>query len=382
LEIICFSHLRWDFVYQRPQHLLSRFAQRGTVHFWEEPIYEAIAAPDLRKRKSASGVHLLTPILPQGASEEESIAFQRSLLDTYVAESEIQDFAAWYYTPMALRFSGHLAPTTVVYDCMDELSAFQGAPPALIQEEQRLFACADVVFAGGASLFESKRKQHRNIHLLPSSIDHQHFAAARTAMMDPEDQAKIPHPRVGFYGVLDERLDRDLLQQIAALRPDYHFVLLGPLAKISEHDLPHSSNLHYLGMKSYGELPAYLGNWDVAMLPFALNASTKYISPTKTPEYLAGGKPVVSTAIQDVVSPYAEKNLVSIGRTASQFAEAIDRALDPPDGTWRKRVDAHLAENSWDKTFEKMWSAIRETMRPETNAPQQSTTPTGVQLNV
>lgn len=315
--------------------------------------------PELNVTQTPEGVHVVTPILPHGLTEEESIHAQRELLDQYIGAQKVQEFVAWYYTPMALRFSDHLSPSVIVYDCMDELSAFQGAPPALIDEERRLFERADVVFAGGSSLYESKKTQHSNAHLFPSSIDYAHFAAARSKPQDPADQASIPHPRIGFYGVLDERLDRDLLREVAALRPHWHFVLIGPVVKIREADLPRAGNLHYLGQKSYAELPAYLGNWDVAMLPFARNASTRFISPTKTPEYLAGGRPVVSTPITDVVKPYGEMKLVFIGETADDFVSAIEQALQNKDGTWLKRVDAFLAESSWDKTFEGMWKEIQ-----------------------
>jgi glycosyltransferase involved in cell wall biosynthesis len=255
-------------------------------------------------------------------------------------------------------FSEHPRPAAVVYDCMDELSAFQGAPPELIGWERCLLAKADVLFVGGASLYASKRIQHGNAYLFPSSIDYEHFAAARQAQVDPDDQAAIPHPRIGFYGVLDERLDQELLREVAAARPAWHFVLIGPVVKIRDKELPRAVNLHYLGLKNYAELPRYLANWDVAMLPFARNASTKFISPTKTPEYLAAGKPVVSTPIQDVVKPYEEMGLVRIGANADEFAEAIRQSLQPPDAGWLERVNEFLQGNSWDKTFEGMWKEI------------------------
>jgi glycosyltransferase involved in cell wall biosynthesis len=251
-----------------------------------------------------------------------------------------------------------LKPSLTVYDCMDELSAFQGAPPEMLDMEQRLFERANVVFAGGNSLFESKRLQHPNVHLFPSSIDQAHFACARQEMEDPEDQKSIPHPRIGFYGVLDERLDTPLLKKLAALHPDWHIVLLGPLVKIQEEDLPRADNLHYLGSKSYSDLPRYLAGWDVAILPFARNASTRFISPTKTPEYLAAGKPVVSTPIQDVVHPYGEMGLVRIASTAEEFAEAIIASLRPKDPSQRRRVDEFLADMSWSKTFNGMLKEI------------------------
>lgn len=322
-------------------------------------MFESRENPELRVTQTSEGVRVLTPILPEGFTEERNVDAQRALLDDYLRTHGVENFVAWYYTPMALRFSDHLSPSAVVYDCMDELSAFQGAPPTLIDEERRLFDRADVVFVGGASLFAAKKTQHANAHLFPSSIDYPHFATARTSPQDPADQAAIPHPRIGFYGVLDERLDRDLLREIASLYPHWHFVLIGPVVKIREADLPRADNLHYLGHKTYQELPAYLGNWDVAMLPFARNASTRFISPTKTPEYLAGGRPVVSTPIADVMKPYGEMGLVLVGASVDEFANAIQQALDNGDDKWLKRVDAYLAENSWDKTFEAMWREIQ-----------------------
>lgn len=337
---------------------MSQWGAMSPVHFFEEPRFVDTDSTTLSISEEAPGVHILTPLLPQGIHPAEAVEAQRQLLNAYIVERGISRYISWYYTPMALPFSSHLEPSTVVYDCMDELSAFQGAPPEMLPLEQHLFALADVVFAGGRCLYESKRLQHPNVHLFPSSIDKNHFARARQPMCDSDDQQMIPHPRVGFYGVLDERLDTDLLMQLAALRPEWHFVLLGPIVKIREEDLPRSSNLHYLGAKSYADLPQYLANWDVAMLPFARNASTRFISPTKTPEYLAAGKPVVSTPIQDVVHPYGDMGLVRIASTAQQFADAIEASLSPRDPAHDRRVDEFLAGMSWSKTFSGMLKEI------------------------
>ncbi len=356
--VLCFSHLRWNFVYQRPQHLLTRFNAQGEVHFWEEPVLQEREAPLLQREVSAEGVRVLTPLLPHGLSTEQALAAQRSMLDAYLVETKLQSFVSWYYTPMALAFSAHLTPEVTVYDCMDELSAFQGAPAALLEMERRLFAVADVVFAGGASLYASKKKQHANVHLFASSIDRDHFAGARRTQQDPADQRNIAHPRIGFFGVLDERLDRALLREAASLRPDWQFVLVGPVVKIREDELPHAANIHYLGQKSYADLPQYLANWDVAMLPFAQNASTRFISPTKTPEYLAAGKPVVSTPIRDVVRPYGDLGLVRIVATPDEFVKALDGAQASADATWLAAVDKFLAGTSWVKTFEGMQREI------------------------
>jgi glycosyltransferase involved in cell wall biosynthesis len=336
---------------------------------WEEPVFEDTKTATLARSETPEGVRVLTPMLPHGTNDQEAVAIQRELLDAYFSEQSIDNFIAWYYTPMALRFSDHLAPEVTVYDCMDELSAFQGAPPELIAQEQRLYERANVVFAGGASLYASKKTQHSNVHLFPSSIDRRHFAAAREKQQDPADQSSIGRPRIGFFGVLDERLDRDLLRQVAEQHPEWHFVMIGPVVKIADSDLPRAANIHYLGQKSYAELPQYLANWDVAMLPFARNAATRYISPTKTPEYLAAGKPVVSTPIRDVVKPYGEMGLVRIGENAQEFGDAIQQSLSDRREGWLERVDDFLANTSWDKTFEGMW---KETLRAMSLSPVSS----------
>ena len=366
-DVLCFSHLRWDFVFQRPQHLLSRAAQSGRVFYVEEPLFEAVAKPFLRTRVVDGGVVVAQPILPWTLHEQTDppaaiVQAQRDLVHELIGVERLQHYVCWYYTPIALAFTADLLPDATVYDCMDELSAFRGAPPEMLEREEELLRRADVVFTGGASLYDSKKHRHGNAYLFASSVDVAHFAQARTAQADPDDQRSIPHPRVGFYGVLDERLDLDLLRELAALRPWVQFVVVGPLAKLGEADLPRAANLHYLGPKSYTELPRYLAGWDAAMLPFARNESTRYISPTKTPEYLAAYRQVVSTPIRDVVTPYGDSGLVAIAASAAEFAEALDAALQPPSAAWLQAVDAALATNSWQQTWEGMQRNIQAVM--------------------
>ena len=360
-DLICLSHLRWDFVYQRPQHLLARCVQDRRVFFVEEPFFDTDGQAWLAMSRRDSGVWVVVPRLPIGLSQEATIALQKQLLDELLITCSIRDYLFWYYTPMALAFTDHLQPLAIVYDCMDELSAFQGAPPALRQRESELFQKADLVFTGGQSLYEVKRHQHPHVYAFPSSIDAPHFAQARQAIAEPLDQVSIPHPRLGFYGVIDERMDIDLLKGIADARPDWHLVLIGPIVKIDPATLPQRSNIHYLGGKSYSELPDYLSGWDVTLLPFARNESTRFISPTKTPEYLAAGKPVVSTSIRDVVRPYGELGLVQIADAPSEFVAAVETALQiaRQDSAWLDRVDAFLAQNSWDKTWASMNHLIK-----------------------
>jgi len=357
-DLVCLSHLRWDFVYQRPQHLLSRCARERRVFFIEEPVFdETVARLDLSPRDG--GVWVAVPHLPGGLGEEAVSAALQALVDDLFVEREIEQYILWYYTPMALPFTRHLQPLAVVYDCMDELSAFRGAPPALRDREAELFRRADLVFTGGQSLYEVKRDQHPNVQAFPSSIDAPHFAKARQIKQDPADQVDIPRPRCGFFGVLDERLDIDLLAGLAEARPDWHFVMIGPVVKIDPAELPRRENIHYLGGKSYQELPAYIAGWNVALLLFARNESTRFISPTKTPEYLAAGKPVVSTSIRDVVRPYGQAGLVQIADTVDDFAAAIGAAMNEDAAARLLQVDAFLAQNSWDRTWARMSRLIQ-----------------------
>ena len=364
-RLICFSHLRWDFVFQRPQHLMTRFGATAPVVYWEEPVDAASDAPSLAIRDAGSGVTVVTPALPSSLQGMARTEMLRTLLNGFLAEHP-GPLVRWYYTPMMLAFSAHLAADCTVYDCMDELANFRFAPPDLIQLERELLDAADVVFTGGYSLYEAKRERHRNIHPFPSSVDSAHFAIARDAAEDPADQRDLPGPRLGFYGVIDERMDLALLATLADARPDWSIVLVGPVVKIDPADLPRRPNLHYLGGKSYAELPLYLGGWDVALMPFAINDSTRFISPTKTPEYLAGGRPVVSTPIVDVVRHYGELEAVRIAASPEAFVAECDAALalSRDDGAWRNEVETALAELSWDNVHAQMSALIAAVVAP------------------
>ena len=365
--MVCFSHLRWHFVVQRPQHLVGRCARTRRVFFFEEPIFDAAGEAYASIESVGSSVHLVVPHLHASQRGSEP-GVLRTLLDDVIAAQGVRADILWYYTPMALRFSEHLQAPVVVYDCMDELSGFAGAPPELGEAERALLRRADVVFTGGRSLYEAKRHLHANIYPFPSSVDVPHFAQALTdGQVDPPDQALVPHPRIGFFGVLDERLDLELLAGVADRRPDWHLVMLGPVVKIDPASLPRLENIHYLGQKTYAELPRYLAGWDVAMLPFARNEATRYISPTKTPEYLAGGRPVVSTSITDVVHPYGDLGLARIADEPGEFVSAVEAAL-AEDGVQRQRsADRLLATMSWDATWMAMTVQIEKFLRKDSH---------------
>lgn len=353
--LLCFSHLRWDFVFQRPQHLMTRLARRWPVVFWEEP--EVGGEQPMLMVREEGAVRVATPRLPTGLDETATQEALASLLDGFLA-AEPPVAIRWYYTPMMLAFSISNAAACTVYDCMDELSAFRFAPPQLLALEEELLGLADLVFTGGHSLYEAKRARHPDVRPFPSSVDVAHFARAR-------DRAPGlgSVPRLGFYGVIDERMDLDLVARLADAQPDWQIEMVGPVVKIDPADLPRRPNLHYLGARSYDELPATVAGWDVALMPFAINEATRFISPTKTPEYLAAGRPVVSTPIIDVARHYGTIAGVRIADGPSRFIQACDEALALARGVdtaWRDEADALLGAGSWDDTAAAMIAAIDE----------------------
>ena len=366
-DLFCLSHLRWNFVFQRPQHLMTRFAADRRVYFLEEAITDT-GRPSLRSSR-ANGVCVLTPQVPASLDSSDSDKLVRRMLRRFLDKEGVVEPVVWFYTPMMLPLADDITPAAVVYDCMDELSAFKFASPALGERERTLMQRADLVFTGGQSLYEAKKSKHRSVHAFPSSVDTAHFRRARDAQQDPTDQAPIGRPRIGYCGVIDERMDLALLRDVAALRPDWNLVMVGPVVKLEDDDLPRASNIHYLGMKGYEELPAYLAGWEVAMLPFARNDATRFISPTKTPEYLAAGRPVVSTSVRDVVRPYGEQGLVRIADAPADFVEAIAAALR--DGTLPQAAELFVAKLSWDRTWADMNALIESVARRSASTPSE-----------
>jgi UDP-galactopyranose mutase len=366
-DLVCLSHLRWDFMYQRPQHLMSRSACERRVFFVEEPVFGA-TAPRLDISSRDCGVVVVVPHLPSGLDEAEvAVAQQSLLLDELFLAHNISDYILWYYTPMALAFTWHLEPLATVYDCMDELSASKSAPQNFKQREAELLACADVVFASGLSLYEAKRPLHANVHLFPDGVDAAHFRKARLRPAEPADQIAIPRPRLGFHGIIDERVDLSLLAGIADARPDWSLVMIGPAVNVDPAELPQRPNIYYLGAKDYRSLPSYLAGWDVATAPYARNESTRYCSPTKVLEYLAAGVPTISTSNRDVAHPFGQQDLVKVADSPAEFFVTAEHLLYPrihfDYDAWLKRVDETLATNSWDGAWAQMMQLIDLTVK-------------------
>ncbi len=348
-DIIVFCHLRWDFVYQRPQHIISRLAKDFKILVIEEPVPTRLNGKGPFEIKEVHpNVHVCRP--PVNSMNDIGRYLRKKLPKNSFR-------VGWFYSPAFVSVLEELDFETVVYDCMDELTLFRGALMELVDQEKALLAAADVVYTGGKSLYESKVRKHHNVHCFPSSVDIDHFSGQRgNTAQRPSDMKDIPGRIVGYYGVIDERIDLELLKNTAALAPEFSFVMVGPLCKISENDLPKAENIFYLGMKSYEELPAYLQHFDIAMMPFALNDSTKFISPTKTLEYMAANKPIISTRIKDVERDYS--HCIMLIDNEHDFLKAITK----PAGNFSGSYAEILMNTSWDRTAKKMGAIIKKTL--------------------
>ncbi len=359
--LVCFSHLRWDFVYQRPQHLLARATRDFDVWFVEEPMFSRDCSASLQIIEKPEGVRVVVPQLPAGLDAQAVLDTQTDLIELLSREIPSEGRVLWFYTPMALAICSRVERSVVVYDNMDELSAFRGAPAEMLLYEELLLSEADVVFTGGLSLYEAKRGRHSNLHAFPSSIDSVHFGQARgLKTYRASDVQTARCPKVGFFGVIDERMDLELVDAVAALRPDWSFEMVGPVVKIDPSTLPKRDNIHWAGPCAYSDLPQKLAGWDIGFMPFAINESTRFISPTKTPEFLAAGLPVVSTPIVDVVRTYGERNLVEIADSPEGVVRAVEALVKRPYGAWLEAADRFLAGTSWKRTWDEMYGLISQ----------------------
>jgi glycosyltransferase involved in cell wall biosynthesis len=371
VSYIVHSHLRWDFVWQRPQQILSRLAQRSHVLFVEEPVYlDDIPAARLDVSLPLPRVHRAVPLLPGTlrGQYDASIAVTRDLVRRQVAADGPLGGAfhrpvQWFYTPMpAPAMLGAFDERAVVYDCMDELSKFRFAPTELVDRERYLVANADVVFTGGYKLWQAKSRHHANVHFFGCGVDVDHFARARS-----EDLALAPElvglgrKVMGYFGVIDERIDYELLAKLAHENSDAELVMVGPVVKVDPNELPQGANIRWLGQRQYAELPSYVKGFDVCLMPFALNEATEYINPTKTLEYMAAGKPIVSTAVSDVVHNFTP--VVTVAETDDDFVTATAAAMQNPDATMIARGVEQARANTWESIVARMERIVREALR-------------------
>jgi hypothetical protein len=358
--VLCFSHLRWNLGRQRPYQLMSRCAEARRVLFIEEPVYDAPAAY-LDATQVVPNLVRVRPHLPVGSRAAQLIP---PLLMRLCAQQKVVDPVHWFYTPMMLEMAERMPRSLTIYDCIEDCSSLDGAPANFEQRERQLMAHSDIVFAAGMRLYQQKTRQHPNVYAAPSGVDAAFFAQARQDLAEPMDQAPLAHPRIGYCGVIDERIDLGLIEHIARIKPTWQLIMLGPIDAIDMRSLPHAPNIHYLGAAEYRHLPNYLASWDAAIMPYTLSAATRCLSPSEMPEYLAAGRRVVSTAIADVVEPYERLELVHIGRDRDEFVTHIEAALQGGARESDAMRDEVLEGMSWDDLWYRMDNLVQHASAP------------------
>ncbi|HEY8747374.1 MAG TPA: family 1 glycosylhydrolase [Tepidisphaeraceae bacterium] len=380
--IVVFSHLRWGFVWQRPQQFLSRFARKHQILFIEEPLFDKPAGtePDLTFHRVMPNVTVVAPHVDQTWNRnpklpQKLLEWTRQAIAQMNENGEFDRPLLWYYSPMDSAWSlGQIENRGVIYDSMDELSQFSGAPRALVDNENRLMECADVVFAGGYELAQKKKKRHANVHFFGCGVEYSHFSLAQDPSTNvPPDIDFMSRPILGWFGVVDERVDYNMVGEMARMRPGWSFAMVGPVVKVDPNLLPHFPNLYWLGQRDYSVLPNYCRAFDICTMPFAINAATEYINPTKALEYLATGRPVIGTPVKDVVRQYSD--LVEIVKTPEQFVEAAERLLKTPDTDRIQRGIDKARECSWESTVQQMQSLIKEAISKKGRPSSRKITP-------
>jgi len=375
--IVVHSHLGWDWVWQRPQQFLSRLSRKHRILFVEQhPLFtdKTDEAPRniIRQLSDYPNITVLQMQFPKDGGdaawmEEQRRQLLRKALRGPLA-GKFDKPVQWFYDPMAVAtFGNFLDEIAVVYDCMDELSKFKFADPELVQRERLLLSMADVVFTGGRKMYESKIRYNDNCHFYGCGVDVDHYSKARsrhTAL--PEDIANLEGPVLGYFGVVDERMDYELIERLADANPNWHIVIVGPTAKVDPNDLPQRENIHWMGGRDYAQLPAYTKGFDVCMMPFALNESTEYINPTKALEYMAGGKPIVSTAVPDVVSNFSQ--VVKIAASQDEFITLCEAILARPDQVAIERGLKMAQANTWDAIVAKLEGHINDVLKSQAEA--------------
>jgi glycosyltransferase involved in cell wall biosynthesis len=378
--ILVLSHLGWNYVWQRPQQILSRLARTYPILYVGEPeIHPATDPPEHARLDPVATLDHLRAWQPLFPDREPLIQNWRAvytelvtlllLCEGWVTRQDgallpLRPLILWFYTPLPYYVLDHLPADLVVYDVMDELASFKGAASDLTQREQKLMQQADVVFTGGRSMYEAREGLHPNLHLFPSGVEQEHFAQATdpSTSVAPEIEA-LNGPILGYFGAIDERIDLKLLDLLAQQHPEWSIVMIGPVVKIKKSELPRQPNIHYLGKQPYESLPHFLKGFDVCLMPFALNEATRSISPTKTLEYMAAHKPIVSSAIPDVVNGWSD--VVHIAEDREQFITLVEQALAEDAETRalrQEREQQHLDDNSWDHIVAEMDRQIQRAL--------------------
>ncbi len=369
--IIVHCHLCWDWVWQRPQQFLSRLSARHRILFVETVGPDPHLAAPYARFRNADGFPNITILRIQFPTwqwrDADFVDRERRRLVQLALESELlagqfENPVQWFYDPMAVKaFARQMNEIATVYDCMDELSKFKGAPPAIVERERELLALADVVFTGGRKMFESKSQFNGNCHFYGCGVDVAHFGQARsesTAVF--ADIAGLKKPVLGYFGVVDERMDYELVAKLADANPNWSVVIIGPAIKVDPDQFPQRPNLHWLGGREYKDLPAYGKGFDVCLMPFAMNEHTQFINPTKSLEYMATGREIISSAVPDVISNFGA--VVKVAHSHDEFIQLCRQAVERPDQKAIERGLKMASENSWESIVNKLEQHVRDVL--------------------
>lgn len=367
-RIVCLSSTRWSFLWQRPQQIMSRLCARHDILYVDPPF--PVAEEQVRGISNDESGTLIVKNLQTindalqifrpleisrfsypDLDSNELLKMNQELLQCQIQKALFQlgwqHPLLWLYDPRNVNLVDQLNPCGVIYDCVDSFRSFSWSHPHVSIWEEALVDRADVVLATSRALYQERLRKNRYTFLVPNAADYKHFSPWQ-GYEKPADITAISRPRLGFIGAIYEWVDLELLQVIADKSPAWNLVLIGP--KQHGLQLPERSNIHWLGQRGYAELPAYVHSFDVALIPFLVNETTQHANPIKFWEYLAAGKPVVSTLLPEIPDVpgvvWRSENHSMFCNHCAQALELVQHPLSRNKIITKARAIAYA--NSWE----------------------------------
>jgi len=367
------SIIQWYEVWQRPQHFASNLSRKyKTCYISPVPVHHIVGQVHVwlsrRLKRLAQRLWVFVPLLLPGENKVGLIrALNRLLWVGYAKEAALRLGTArpvvWINFPFNPRLAKSLSPRAVVYDVMDEFVEFSIAPRKARRMEEEVLNRASFVSTGTYALYEKKTALHPHVRYIPCGVDFELFnSVVKRKPPRPQDFPKARAPVFGYFGTLNERIDAELIEEVARRRPGWLFVLIGPIQR-SYGGTRQLGNVYYLGLKPYKLLPTYLAHFDVCTMPYRITEATKSISPVKLLEYFAAGKPVITTRIPDVLRFY--ESLVWVVDGADDFitkGEALLRMIQSGHLSYDQYVEV-ARQRSWEQMAEQMVSGIMEVLK-------------------
>ncbi len=357
--IVCFSDISWNVKFQRPHQLFSQAKRINIIIFIEKPLLQRSGKPNHFISRVSDNILILTPVITDEDPESTIHETVEQLLTEKLKSHNTTEYICWYYSPKAINYSQKLTPKLIIFDCMDECCGYEGADTEVNESEKKLLEVTDLVFTGGRSLCNAKKLLHKNVHLFPDSIDYERFNG--NTKQAKKNIIKKPAAKIGYFGVIDERLDLNLLDKIAANKPKWKFEIAGPIVENMHGKLPERKNITFTGDIRDEEIPSIIGEWDAAILPYSKNNSTENTAPSRLLVYFAANKNIVSTSINDIVHYFGENGMVRIADEPDDFVKALEAAIKyKPEAEWQKKVDSIIRKTTWEKTWNGMSKKINK----------------------